>query len=69
MPRFKVVHIQAVWETVEFECEAPSKEHVEDNLSDYLTGAMDKEQHSQEITGTVESVDSELTVEVVDVGV
>lgn len=57
MPKFHIIHVQAVWERACFEVEAEDREDAIDKLHD-LNGKM--ELIWKEITGAVESVDSEI---------
>lgn len=62
MPKFSVTHIQAVWETTEFEVEASSREYVEENFEDLMCAAVCNGSASIRQGDRVESHDSELTI-------
>lgn len=65
MPMFRIRIHQAVWQTVEFACNAPSEQDARDNAFDYEERLMESDPDAIEtITDdSVEGIDTEIEVE------
>jgi hypothetical protein len=63
MPRYRVRHHQAVWETTTFDIEAPHEEAVREHLEELMGAAIDEDRATIEQGDAVEGIDSDSEVE------